>query len=62
VKVLRRCTVDEPNLRMIANDHWAACHQLDGYDAAPAPEPQLSHKRERITEAVEVEAVGAAAT
>jgi peptide/nickel transport system ATP-binding protein/oligopeptide transport system ATP-binding protein len=56
--VLRRCTVDEPQLRQIAPDHWAACHQLDGYDTAPAPQPRLSHKRAQMTEAIEVELVG----
>jgi len=46
VKVLRRCTVDEPTLREVSRDHWAACHQLEGYDTAPAPRPILNHRRE----------------
>jgi oligopeptide/dipeptide ABC transporter ATP-binding protein len=57
VTVLRRCTTDEPSLRKVAPDHWAACHQLDGYDAAPAPHPKLDHKRQSVTEAVVVEAM-----
>jgi hypothetical protein len=57
--VLRRCTVDEPQLRRVAPDHWAACHQIEGYDTAPAPEPRLAHKRERVTEAIEVEPAAA---
>ena len=57
VTVFRRCTVDEPTLRMVAPEHWAACHQLEGYDAAPAPYPRLAHKRQAITEAIVVEPV-----
>ncbi|WP_206292289.1 ABC transporter ATP-binding protein [Humisphaera borealis] len=54
VKVLRRCTVDEPTLRQIAPSHWAACHQLDGYDKAPAPRPSLTHRRESEANFVDV--------
>ncbi|MDB5294090.1 MAG: oppD [Phycisphaerales bacterium] len=58
LRVLRRCTTDEPNLRQVAPDHWAACHQLDGYDAASAPPPVLAHKRTAMAEAVEVDQIG----
>jgi oligopeptide/dipeptide ABC transporter ATP-binding protein len=58
VNVLRRCTADEPTLRMIGPGHWAACHQLEGYDAAPAPKPTLEHKRQAVAESVEVDRVG----
>ncbi|HEX8916149.1 MAG TPA: ABC transporter ATP-binding protein [Humisphaera sp.] len=54
VNVLRRCTVDEPTLRMIEPGHWAACHQQPGYEQAPAPEPSLEHKRQSALDAVPV--------
>ncbi len=44
-RVLQRCTVDEPNLREIEPNHWAACHQLAGYEEAAATIPELSHQR-----------------
>jgi peptide/nickel transport system ATP-binding protein/oligopeptide transport system ATP-binding protein len=46
VNVLRRCTTDEPTLRQVGPEHWAACHQIAGYDAAPSPLPVLDHQRE----------------
>jgi len=44
-KVLKRCNVEEPDLREVQPKHWAACHQIDGYDAAPVTEPTLAHHR-----------------
>ena len=60
-RVLRRCTTDEPTLRMVAPDQWAACHQIDGYDTAPAPPPVLAHKRQAVTESLNVEAISGVA-
>jgi len=45
-RVLQRCANDEPNPRAIKSAHWVACHQIPGYDAAPATIPQLAHKRQ----------------
>jgi oligopeptide/dipeptide ABC transporter ATP-binding protein len=44
-KVLKRCQADEPLLREIAQRHWAACHQIPGYDGKPLTRPTLEHKR-----------------
>ncbi len=34
-RVLKRCQTDEPITREIEPKHWAACHQIPGYDSAP---------------------------
>jgi hypothetical protein len=26
--------------------HWVACHQVEGFDAAPLAKPSLDHKRQ----------------
>jgi oligopeptide/dipeptide ABC transporter ATP-binding protein len=44
-RVLRRCNVEEPDLREVQPKHWAACHQIEGYDSAPVTEPTLTHHR-----------------
>jgi oligopeptide/dipeptide ABC transporter ATP-binding protein len=44
-RVLRRCQSDEPICREIDPQHWAACHQIVGYESKPATEANLSHKR-----------------
>ena len=49
-RVLKRCTIDEPTAREVAPAHWAACHQVDGYDAAPLTRPTLPHKRMVMTQ------------
>jgi len=46
LKVLKRCTVDEPIAREIEPKHWAACHQITGYDSAALTMTSLMHKRE----------------
>jgi oligopeptide/dipeptide ABC transporter ATP-binding protein len=44
-RVLKRCHSDEPVCHEIEPQHWAACHQIVGYDDKPATVPSLSHKR-----------------
>ena len=40
-RVLKRCTIDEPTAREVAPSHWAACHQVEGYDVRiPAAPPR----------------------
>ncbi len=51
-RVLRRCHVEEPTLREVAPRHGAACHQIEGYDRAPALVPKLADKREVVPVAV----------
>jgi hypothetical protein len=61
--VLKRCTIDEPEAREVLPKHWAACHQVEGYDKAPATRPNIEHKRtamaEEPTDAAIVEVVAA---
>jgi hypothetical protein len=52
-KVLKRCQADEPLLREIQTNHWAACHQIPGYDQKPLTEPHLQHKRSVVPQVVE---------
>jgi oligopeptide/dipeptide ABC transporter ATP-binding protein len=52
-RVLARCQSDEPDLRAIEPQHWAACHQIEGYDSKPATEPNLVHKRTVVPQVVE---------
>src|SRR5687768_9019726 len=40
-RVLKRCTSEEPELREVHARHWARCHQLPTYTAAPVTEPRL---------------------
>lgn len=44
--VLTRCATEEPELREVQAAHWAACSQVEDYDAARLTRPDLSHKRE----------------
>ncbi len=44
-RVLKRCQVEEPELREVANEHWAACHQIPTYDTAQRTVPELEHQR-----------------
>src|SRR4051812_5323375 len=52
-RVLKRCTIDEPDLREIETRHWAACHQLPGFDQAPKTEPVVQHQREVVPKIVD---------
>ncbi len=56
-QVLKRCQSDEPLLREIEPKHWAACHQIAGYDQKPLTEPHLEHKREVVPAVQTVEEV-----
>ena len=62
--VLKRCTTDEPTARELMPQHWAACHQVEGYDKAAITRPSINHKRsaiaEELTDAAIVEVVSAA--
>jgi oligopeptide/dipeptide ABC transporter ATP-binding protein len=51
---LRRCQQEEPQLRELQPQHWAACHQTEEYLHAPVTTPVLSHKR-TVTPAVAVD-------
>jgi hypothetical protein len=52
-QVLKRCTTDEPTAREILPKHWAACHQVPGYDQAPPTKPDIEHKRTVTVDAQE---------
>jgi oligopeptide/dipeptide ABC transporter ATP-binding protein len=52
-RVLKRCQIDEPIEREIELQHWAACHQIAGYDQKPQTEPHLEHKRSVVPEVIE---------
>jgi oligopeptide/dipeptide ABC transporter ATP-binding protein len=56
-KVLKRCQADEPNLREVSPRHWAACHQLPGYDQSPVTEPVLQHSREVVPNVIDMATV-----
>jgi oligopeptide/dipeptide ABC transporter ATP-binding protein len=47
-RILKRCQVEEPQTREIDPHHWAACHQIPGYDSAPLTISKLAHKREVV--------------
>jgi oligopeptide/dipeptide ABC transporter ATP-binding protein len=51
--VLKRCHDEEPQLREIQKEHWAACHQSAEYDKSPLTEPRLEHKREIVPQVIE---------
>jgi len=51
-RVLRRCNVEEPELRDIKPAHGAACHQIEGYDRSRVMVPKLADKREVVPVAV----------
>jgi oligopeptide/dipeptide ABC transporter ATP-binding protein len=54
-KVLARCRNDEPLTREVQGQHWAACHQIPGYDASPVTITRLEHKRQVTSKATEVD-------
>ena len=53
IKVLKRCQSDEPIAREIETHHWAGCHQIPGYDAAPVTMANLTHKRQVVAKAID---------
>jgi len=52
-KVLSICKNEEPTLREVRKDHWAACHLIDTYPKSPMTRPVLRHRREVVPLAVE---------
>jgi oligopeptide/dipeptide ABC transporter ATP-binding protein len=55
VKVMRICQADDPILREVRPDHWAACHFAENYASALVRRPILDHRREVVPAAVEVD-------
>ncbi len=51
-KVLNQCATQEPVLREILYNHWAACHLVEGFETAPVTRPNLSNKREVVAQTV----------
>src|SRR4051812_31652906 len=51
-KVLEVCAAEEPLLREVSKDHWAACHLTEGFEAAPRTRPNLANKRAVVAQAV----------
>jgi oligopeptide/dipeptide ABC transporter ATP-binding protein len=51
-KILKRCQNDEPLPREIQSMHWAACHQIEGYDSKPQTTPRLEHKRSVVPQVI----------
>ncbi|HEY8749969.1 MAG TPA: ABC transporter ATP-binding protein [Tepidisphaeraceae bacterium] len=52
-KVMRICSQDEPLLREVSTQHWAACHFAENYPTAQPTTPQLSHQREVVPEVID---------
>jgi oligopeptide/dipeptide ABC transporter ATP-binding protein len=44
-RIMRRCLEQEPELRQIGQEHWAACHFAENYETAPATTPCSAHHR-----------------
>ena len=44
-KVMRVCQQDEPGLREVLPQHWAACHFAENYAKSQQTVPQLEHHR-----------------
>jgi oligopeptide/dipeptide ABC transporter ATP-binding protein len=53
--VMRTCTEQEPKLKQVRPNHWAACHFADGYADAPITTPKLDHRREVVAESIVIE-------
>jgi oligopeptide/dipeptide ABC transporter ATP-binding protein len=54
------CASVEPPLREVEPGHWAACHHVAGFAAAPVTLPRLDHRRTVTAEVVEVERLAVA--
>jgi len=52
-RVLRLCAQEEPALREVKKDHWAACHLIDNFKSAPITAPILASRRQVIPQAIE---------
>jgi oligopeptide/dipeptide ABC transporter ATP-binding protein len=53
--VMRTCVQQEPALRQVRPNHWAACHFAPGYENAPVTTPMLDHRRDVVAESLVVE-------
>jgi oligopeptide/dipeptide ABC transporter ATP-binding protein len=51
-KVLETCAAEEPLLREVSKNHWAACHLSEGFESAPRTRPNLANKRAVVAQAV----------
>ena len=58
-RVLKRCQAEEPQPRELMPKHWAACHQIAGYDGAPATVPRLSDKRQVVPQTINADEIAA---
>ena len=56
VRVMRVCARDEPTLREVQTNHWAACHFVENYVSAPATPPRLDHHRQVIPDVLDAAA------
>ena len=50
VNVPRVCVQQEPTLRQVQGDHWAACHFVENYATASVTTPRSNHRREVVAE------------
>ena len=44
---------DEPELREVQPQHWAACHLIEGFDRSPVTTPRLEHRREVVPDVID---------
>src|SRR5688572_29194267 len=52
-RVLSLCVQEEPALREVKKDHWAACHLIENFKSSPITPPVLDNRREVQAKAVE---------
>ena len=45
------CAQEEPVLREVKKDHWAACHLIDSFKSAPITAPVLRNRRQVVPRA-----------
>jgi oligopeptide/dipeptide ABC transporter ATP-binding protein len=62
LKVLKVCCENEPELREIDRQHWAACHRLREYDAAAMTRAALAHKRQVVPATIDSDQIGVPAS
>jgi oligopeptide/dipeptide ABC transporter ATP-binding protein len=53
-KVMRVCQQNEPVLREVMPQHWAACHFAENYATSQQTVPQLEHHRAVVPELIDV--------
>jgi peptide/nickel transport system ATP-binding protein/oligopeptide transport system ATP-binding protein len=49
------CAQVDPKLGEVQRNHWAACHHIEGFAAAPETEPQLAFKRPELIAGIPAE-------